>query len=136
MAWARIVFPAPVSPVIAFRPGASSSSASRISTRFSIRSLASKVLLEPLEERRFGRRRQKRRALVQHTREAVARLELPKDWPSATTVMPTSAVSFRTDSVCPRGTTSGRTWSECGATNVTTIASRPQTSTGPPLERL
>ena len=36
-AWARIVFPAPVSPVIAFRPGESSSSASRISTRFSIR---------------------------------------------------------------------------------------------------
>ena len=36
-AWARIVFPAPVSPVIAFRPGASSRSASRMSTRFSMR---------------------------------------------------------------------------------------------------
>src|SRR5439155_13147900 len=31
---------------------------------------------------------------------------------------------------------SGRTWSECGATNVIAIASSPQTSTGPPFERL
>ena len=38
IACARIVFPAPVSPVIAFSPGPSSSSASRMSTRFSIRS--------------------------------------------------------------------------------------------------
>ena len=37
-ACARIVLPAPVSPVIAFSPGASSSSASRMSTRFSMRS--------------------------------------------------------------------------------------------------
>ena len=36
----------------------------------------------------------------------------------------------------PRGTTSGRTSSACGATNVSTIASRPHTSTGPPFERL
>src|SRR5262249_52091255 len=35
---ARIVLPAPVSPVIALRPGAKSSSASRMSTRFSMRS--------------------------------------------------------------------------------------------------
>ena len=35
-----------------------------------------------------------------------------------------------------RGTTSGRMWSECGATNVSTIASSPHTSTGPPFERL
>ena len=36
-AFVRIVFPAPVSPVIAFRPGASSSSASRMRTRFEMR---------------------------------------------------------------------------------------------------
>ena len=40
------------------------------------------------------------------------------------------------DDVEERGTTSGRAWSECGATNVTAIASSPQTSTGPPFERL
>ncbi len=36
----------------------------------------------------------------------------------------------------PRGTTSGRMCRVCGATNVITIASSPQTSTGPPFERL
>ena len=36
----------------------------------------------------------------------------------------------------PRGTTSGRAWSECGATNVVAIASIPHISTGPPFERL
>ena len=39
-------------------------------------------------------------------------------------------------SSAPRGTTSGRACSECGAMNVTAIASRPRTSTGPPFERL
>ena len=34
------------------------------------------------------------------------------------------------------GTTSGRAWSECGATNVVAIASIPHISTGPPFERL
>ena len=43
IACARIVFPAPVSPVIAFSPGASASSASRIRTRFSMRRLRSKA---------------------------------------------------------------------------------------------
>src|SRR5207248_9645866 len=43
---------------------------------------------------------------------------------------------FVTITCSPRGTTSGRMCSECGATNVSTIASSPQTSTGPPLDRL
>jgi hypothetical protein len=37
MAWDRIVVPAPVYPVFAFRPGAKRRSASRMRTRFSIR---------------------------------------------------------------------------------------------------
>ena len=41
IAWAKIVLPAPVSPVTAFSPGANDSSASRMRTRFSIRSLRS-----------------------------------------------------------------------------------------------
>src|ERR671939_1346367 len=48
----------------------------------------------------------------------------------------TSAVSFVTVRSRLRGTTSGRTWIECGATNVIAIASSPHTSTGPPFERL
>src|SRR5919202_6055313 len=59
-----------------------------------------------------------------------------KGWPSRRTVTPTSLVSFVTVRSRPRGTTSGRAWSECGATNVIAIASSPQTSTGPPFERL
>ena len=39
--WVKIVLPAPVSPVSATSPGASSRSASRMRTRFSIRSLRS-----------------------------------------------------------------------------------------------
>ena len=45
-------------------------------------------------------------------------------------------VRFVTVSARPRGTTSGRACSECGATKVIAIASSPQTSTGPPFERL
>src|SRR5262245_23049627 len=56
--------------------------------------------------------------------------------PSASTVAPTSAVRFVAVSARPRGTTSGRACSECGATNVSAMASSPQTSTGPPFERL
>src|SRR5207237_10502132 len=56
--------------------------------------------------------------------------------PSARTVASTSGVRFTTVSSRPRGTTSGRAESECGATNVTAIASSPQTRTGPPFERL
>src|SRR5918912_1966350 len=48
----------------------------------------------------------------------------------------TSAVSFVTVRSRSRGTTSGRACSECGAMNVTAIASSPHTSTGPPFERL
>src|ERR687885_344641 len=48
----------------------------------------------------------------------------------------TSAVSFVTVRSRLRGTTSGRTWIECGATKVIAIASSPHTSTGPPFERL
>src|SRR4051794_27317409 len=57
-AWARIVLPAPVSPVIAFSPGAGSSSASRMRTRFSMRSLRTKGLPVPPEEGRLGKGRE------------------------------------------------------------------------------
>src|SRR5205807_4062902 len=57
-------------------------------------------------------------------------------WPSAGTGTGRSGVWFARRRWRPRGTTSGRAWSECGATNVTAIASSPQTSTGPPFERL
>ncbi len=59
-----------------------------------------------------------------------------KTCPSASAVTQTSGVSFVTTTSLPRGMTSGRAWRECGATKVTAIASRPQTSTGPPFERL
>src|SRR5438128_1767121 len=58
IAWARIVLPAPVSPVIAFSPAAKSSSASRISTRLSIRSRRSTttmVVAAPVGPLRPGR---------------------------------------------------------------------------------
>src|SRR6476646_1211616 len=60
----------------------------------------------------------------------------PARCPSTRTAAPTSGVAFRTISSAPRGTTSGRASSECGAMNVIAIASRPRTRTGPPLERL
>src|SRR5262245_9975604 len=56
--------------------------------------------------------------------------------PSTSTVAPTPVVRFVTVSSRPRGTTSGRACSECGATKVSAIASRPHTSTGPPFDRL
>src|SRR5204862_6471877 len=68
IAWARIVLPAPVSPVIAFRPGASDSSASRIRTRFSIRRLRSKGLAVPVEERHLRQQREQRPPLTQADR--------------------------------------------------------------------
>src|SRR5439155_12667010 len=71
-ACARIVFPAPVSPVIAFRPGANASSASRIRTRFSIRSLRSKGLAVAAEEGVFGERRELAALLAEAYRHARA----------------------------------------------------------------
>src|SRR4051812_12944028 len=56
--------------------------------------------------------------------------------PSTSTAVETSAVAFVTVTAIPRGTTRGRAWSECGAMNVTAIASSPRTRTGPPFERL
>ena len=67
---------------------------------------------------------------------------LPPGWasptrcPSTSTATGTSAVRFQTTTSFPRGTTSGRAWSECGATKVVAIASIPHMSTGPPFERL
>src|SRR6478752_9556077 len=60
----------------------------------------------------------------------------PARCPSTRTAAPTSGVAFRTVSSAPRGTTSGRASSECGAMNVIAIASSPRTRTGPPFERL
>src|ERR671919_645010 len=64
-ACARIVLPAPVSPVIAFRPGAKPSSAARMRTRFSIRSLRSKGVVVAAEEGRLRQARQEAAALVE-----------------------------------------------------------------------
>ena len=57
-------------------------------------------------------------------------------WPSTRTVTATSSVRFVTSMPRPGGTTSVRMCSECGATDVTAIASSPRMITGPPLERL
>ena len=56
IACARIVFPAPVSPVIAVRPAAGVSSPSRTRTRFSMRRLRSKGPAVAGEEGHFGQR--------------------------------------------------------------------------------
>src|SRR4051812_1856983 len=76
IAWARIVLPAPVSPVIAFSPGASSSSASRMSTRFSIRSLRSKGVSVAPEEGHLRQRREQRPLRAEADEDVVAGGEL------------------------------------------------------------
>ena len=65
IACARIVLPAPVSPVITFSPGANASSASRIRTRFSIRRLRSKGLAVAVEEGHLGQQREQARSLAE-----------------------------------------------------------------------
>src|SRR5688500_6132485 len=60
IAWARIVFPAPVSPVIAVRPVAGDSSPSRTRTRFSMRRLRSKGPAVAGEKRDLGERGEQR----------------------------------------------------------------------------
>ena len=127
----RIVLPAPVSPVIAVRPAPGASSPSRTSTRFSIRRLRSKGPAVAAEERHLGERREQGALLADardraRPRGRARRRGDRRRAPSAGT----SAVRFQTISSAPRGTTSGRAWSACGATKVIAIASRPQTSTG------
>src|SRR4029453_4099113 len=58
IACARIVLPAPVSPVITFSPDANGSSARRIRTRFSIRRLRSKGFAVTVEEGHLGKQRE------------------------------------------------------------------------------
>src|SRR5580765_208846 len=55
-----MVLPAPVSPVMTFKPGANGRSARRIRTRFSIRRLRSKGLSVAVEEGHLGQQRQQR----------------------------------------------------------------------------
>ncbi len=57
-------------------------------------------------------------------------------WPSTRTPASTSLERFQTITSAPGGMTSGRACSECAATYVSAIASRPHMSTGPPFERL
>ena len=137
IAWARIVFPAPVSPVIAFSPGPGSRSASRISTRFSIRSLRSKGLPVAAEEGRLGQVREEARLLAEPSDDALAGARARP--PAARRRAPRAArrpCGSRSRRPGRAGTTSGRACSECGAMKVTACASRPQTRTGPPFERL
>src|SRR5262245_23009023 len=72
----RIVLPAPVSPVMAFSPGASSSSASRMSTRFSMRSLRSKGLAVAMDEGRLRQDGEQRRAVAELNRDVRPRRQL------------------------------------------------------------
>src|SRR5206468_4126168 len=81
IACARTVLPAPVSPVIAFRPGANDSSARRIRTRFSIRRLRSKGLAVPVEEGHLGEEGQQRAPLAEPHAGAATGRELPDRHP-------------------------------------------------------
>ena len=88
------------------------------------------------EERLLGQRRE----LAPRRAEAHARLRAggssPTGWPSTSTTASMSGERFVTTRSVSRPTTSGRACSECGATNVTTIASSPHTSTGPAVREV
>ena len=89
------------------------------------------------EEGRLGQGREERALLADPRDHATAGREI--DARGARPRAPSrarSTVRFQTIASRPRGTTSGRAFSECGATKVIAIASSPQTSTGPPFEKL
>src|SRR4029453_18411074 len=80
IACARIVLPAPVSPVITFSPGPKDSSASLMSTRFSMRRLRSKRLAVAVEERHLWQQREQRALFSEpHGRLAVCAEVAPGD---------------------------------------------------------
>ena len=90
------------------------------------------------EEGRLGQRREQRARVAEPHRDAGRRVAaspdpVPVDEHDRP---PRRASGSGRRPPCPRGTTSGRAWSECGATNVVAIASSPHISTGPPFERL
>ena len=98
--------------------------------------LRREALAVAADERRLGERREQRCGVAEPTTTRPSGPASPTRWPSTRTTTGTSGVRFQTTSVLPRGTTSGRAWSECGATKVVAIASIPHISTGPPFERL
>ena len=90
----------------------------------------------PREERRLGQRREQARLRADAHDRLVPVPERADLLAVDEHARLDARVRFVITTSGPRGTTSGRMWSACGATNVSTIASSPQTSTGPPFERL
>ena len=105
IACAKIVFPAPVSPVTALRPPARSSSASRMRTRFSIRRLRSKALAVTLHEARLGQGGEQRPVGPEAHHHPPAGARIGHTVPSTSTAASTSDVRFQTMRSRPRGTT-------------------------------
>ena len=92
---------------------------------------------EPLQERDLGQQRQVHLLLGHADRDPLAGVQVAvTTWPSSTMRAAVPSPRFSTTITFPRGSTSERAVSECGATNVTTSPSRPQPSTGPPADRL